>query len=189
MLFPVLVTWMGAPVGSWLEYSFSASIMAVAIAISLGMREQNILVGIFMLHWCTMVFGFLTEFMSGPFNYKDTTQHTRPVTDFDKKNSGKKDNFEVNYNEDPDALMKINVSRWADDDYDCVSGSVVIRRCAPLRRLLPHLLGWFPCIAAWTMMLCHLEQAKLDLYETDPTTAIPSWVNIAIYGTVLIFWR
>jgi hypothetical protein len=29
--------------------------MAMSIAISLGIREQNALASIFMLHWCTMV--------------------------------------------------------------------------------------------------------------------------------------
>ena len=45
----------------WAEYSLSASLMALAIALSLGIREQNALAGIFMLHWSTMWFGFLVE--------------------------------------------------------------------------------------------------------------------------------
>ena len=66
------------------QYSISASLMAMSIAISLGIREQNALASIFMcavahsnplhtrlltdraraperLHWCTMAFGFLVE--------------------------------------------------------------------------------------------------------------------------------
>ena len=39
----------------WLEYSASASVMAMGIAISVGLREQNVLSGIFMLHFATMV--------------------------------------------------------------------------------------------------------------------------------------
>ena len=35
--------------------------MAIAIAIAIGIREQSILAGIFMLHWCTMMYGLLTE--------------------------------------------------------------------------------------------------------------------------------
>ena len=46
----------------WAEYSISASLMALAIALSLGIREQNALAGIFMLHWSTMWFGFLVEY-------------------------------------------------------------------------------------------------------------------------------
>jgi len=39
----------------WAEYSVSASLMAMAIGITLGIREQNALAAIFMLHWATMV--------------------------------------------------------------------------------------------------------------------------------------
>jgi len=46
----------------WAEYSVSASIMALSIAISIGIREQNTLALIFMCHWSTMAFGFLTEY-------------------------------------------------------------------------------------------------------------------------------
>ena len=42
--------------------------------------------------------------------------------------------------------------------------------------------------AAWVMILNHIEEAKADLKEWDPTIKIPSWVEGAIYGTVLIFW-
>jgi len=37
------------------QYSVSASLMAMAIGITLGIREQNALAAIFMLHWATMV--------------------------------------------------------------------------------------------------------------------------------------
>ena len=43
------------------QYSVSASLMAMAIGITLGIREQNALAAIFMLHWATMAFGFLVE--------------------------------------------------------------------------------------------------------------------------------
>jgi hypothetical protein len=33
----------------------------VTIAIAIGIREQSILAGIFMLHWTTMMHGLLTE--------------------------------------------------------------------------------------------------------------------------------
>ena len=56
-----------------------------------------------------------------------------------------------------------------------------------LRRMVPHVLGWFPCTAAWVILIVHLEWAKHDLsLVTD--REIPEWVNGAIYGTVIIFW-
>lgn len=55
----------------WLEYTGSASVMAMGIAVSLGMREENILASIFLLHVCTMVCGFATELWSRPRSYPD----------------------------------------------------------------------------------------------------------------------
>ena len=56
-----------------------------------------------------------------------------------------------------------------------------------IRRMIPHVIGWFPMTAAWVIIVAHLEWARRDLtYIT--TRTIPSWVDGAIYGTVLIFW-
>ena len=56
-----------------------------------------------------------------------------------------------------------------------------------MRRMLPHTLGYFPMVAAWVIIVVHLETAKRDLtYITDRT--MPEWVNGAVYGTVVIFW-
>ena len=86
------------------------------------------------------------------------------------------------------------------------------RRNNYTRRMLPHVLGWFPISAAWTMILCHLAQAKDDLAIARPGVEIPGWVDMAvraisnrhatdggcltvqfafhpqIYGTVLLFF-
>ena len=45
----------------WVEYSISASIMSMALGITLGIREQIALASLFMLTWCCMWFGFLVE--------------------------------------------------------------------------------------------------------------------------------
>lgn len=53
--------------------------------------------------------------------------------------------------------------------------------------MFPHTLGYFPMVAAWVIIIVHLETAKRDLtYITDRT--MPEWVNGAVYGTVVIFW-
>jgi len=63
----------------WMEYSISASIMAMGIALSLGLREQNILACIFMLHWTTMWLGFLVEYVSVPKYHQDKTKYLTPI--------------------------------------------------------------------------------------------------------------
>lgn len=50
----------------WLEYSMSASIMFVGIAMTVGIRDRNTLIGIFALSFVTMWCGMLTELFSRP---------------------------------------------------------------------------------------------------------------------------
>ena len=50
----------------WLEYSGSCSLMGMLIAVTLGIREQNILSALFMLMWCVQMFGLLTELNARP---------------------------------------------------------------------------------------------------------------------------
>lgn len=42
----------------WVEYSFSASIMIVVIAITAFIRNVYTIWGLFTLCWCSMVFGY-----------------------------------------------------------------------------------------------------------------------------------
>ena len=107
----------------WLEYSASASIMAMAIALAMGLREQNILAGIFMLHWSTMMFGFLVEYVSVPKYHADYTKYKTPIgpEEFeDFVNSPNKETWttQVDYS-DPDrgrnALKLIDQAEWEGD--------------------------------------------------------------------------
>lgn len=50
----------------WLEYSFSASIMIITISAASGIAHVYMIVAIFSLMWCTMVFGYFTEELSRP---------------------------------------------------------------------------------------------------------------------------
>lgn len=63
----------------WAEYSVSGSLMAMTIGIVLGQREQTALAGLFMLHWSTMAFGFLTEYIAMPKSGVDTNTYAYPV--------------------------------------------------------------------------------------------------------------
>lgn len=55
------------------------------------------------------------------------------------------------------------------------------------RRMVPHVLGWFPCVAAWVCLIVQLENARNDLIPiTD--RRIPEWVDASLYGTFVIFF-
>ena len=53
--------------------------------------------------------------------------------------------------------------------------------------MVPHVLGWFPCTAAWVILIVHLSGPSTTS-RSSPTARSPEWVNGAIYGTVIIFW-
>lgn len=191
------------PYWRWLEYSASASVMAMGIAISIGLREQSILAGIFMLHWATMGFGFLVEYISTPKALVDTTVHYRPVGpyEFSLWREGKEMPTPIErYRNDPTALKIISQDQWTLDRplYDIKATNTVVgaesdyfvqaqRRQNYFRRMVPHVFGWFTMMSAWVIITVHLEWAKHDLAKiTD--REIPSWVSGAVYGTVIIFW-
>ena len=157
----------------WYEYSVSASLMALSIAISVGLREQNILSGIFMLHFVTMLFGLLTEVYSRPkllveegrrLISQEEWQTARPL--YDARNT----NTVV-------ATEPISGRR----------GGVWTWKRHYIQRMLPHAIGYVPMTAAWVLIIAHLELARHDL-EKLSDRSIPGWVLAAIYGTVLIFF-
>ena len=55
-----------------------------------------------------------------------------------------------------------------------------------IRRMVPHIFGWFPMTAVWFILINQLQTAKRDLSEVTDRT-IPPWVNAVILGTALIF--
>ena len=50
----------------WLEYSLSASLMLMCLAVSMAVREEQTLIGVFALCFTTMFFGYATEVHSRP---------------------------------------------------------------------------------------------------------------------------
>jgi hypothetical protein len=163
----------------WAEYSASASVMAMGIAISIGLREQSILAGIFMLHWATMAFGFLVEYISTPKALVDTTIHYRPVGAYEfalwQKGLPLPTPIE-RYRNDPGALKLISQDQWTLDRplYDIKSTNTVVgaesdyfvqaqRRQNFYRRMIPHIFGWFTMAAAWVIIIVRPVSISLTL--------------------------
>lgn len=55
-----------------------------------------------------------------------------------------------------------------------------------LRRMVPHVFGWFTMSSVWFILCVQLENAKRDIGELSDRT-VPEWVNAVIYGSFLIF--
>ena len=155
------------------------------------------------VHTCTLRNPPLRRYISTPKALVDTTIHYRPVGAYEfalwQKGLPLPTPIE-RYRNDPGALKLISQDQWTLDRplYDIKSTNTVVgaesdyfvqaqRRQNFYRRMIPHIFGWFTMAAAWVIIIVHLEWAKHDLGKiTD--REIPSWVNGAIYGTVIIFW-
>ena len=187
----------------WAEYSISASIMAMALGIVLGIREQNTLASLFMLTWATQTYGFLTEYISTPKAYMDEENHKYPVGPLQLKKFSDPSNDEygkTDYYHDPNALKLISQTEWSSDRplYDIKNPMQQIgieridwfvraqRTRNWVRRMVPHIFGWFTMTSVWFILVVQLENAKRDIDEISDRN-IPDWVNALIYGTFLIF--
>jgi len=174
----------------WIEYSGSASLMGMLLAISVGIREQNTLAMIFVSFWVTMMLGWMTELYSRPVIHVDTTEYEVPVgrLGFTKQ---------PDYVRDPNALHLLSSQMWegerplrdkngktlAVDNFDFLRAQRVSNY---IRRMLPHMLGIFPFTAAMIVIIYHLEYAKWQL-RTSTELEMPWFVNAIIYGSLLLF--
>lgn len=112
------------------EYSLSASLMLVLIAVITLTREYNALLAIFALTFTTMMFGLVTELASKP-----------------------------------------EKEGWSTDRV--------------FWRLLPHLIGWIPYMAAWSILLTNFF-GLLEAQGTAPNR-VPGFVYAIVFGTFVIF--
>ena len=166
-----------------------------------------------MLHWCTMMYGLLVEYISVPKQMPDENEYKNPVgaQQFESWRRQIEKNatdmrFRTDYQRDHRALKLISQTEWegdlpyadieqwnedakrTDNEFlpEIKDKHVSAQRCNNfVRRMFPHAIGWFPMVAAWIIICNHLEETKRDLaLITD--RKIPDWVDAVIYGTVLV---
>ena len=144
-----------------------------------------------MLLWTTQWLGFLNELYSRPVIHVDKTEYSYPVgrLGFVQK---------PDYRKNPNALHLISQSQWEgerplrDNDGKPVATSFdylhAQRVSNFLRRQIPYFLGCFPFMTYIIIIVYHLEYQKWRLREdNDGDLEIPSWVNLALYGTIFLF--
>ena len=147
----------------WLEYTASASLMMIAIAIISGTRDSNTLFGIFALCATTMLLGLVTEMHSRP-EQTGVDDQGQPVYNYDK------------WGGDPAPV------KWA--DFTVFYAAKKWRSYS--WRVAPHLIGWIPYIGAWYLVLGGFLRQIFDLPQ-ELRDRIPGFVIPAITGTFVIF--
>ena len=190
--------------------SASASIMAMAIAIAVGIREQSILASIFILHFVTMMFGLLTEYVSVPRSTLDRTTYTLPVGAqqfrewqrfYEADDETRTPRFRVDYHRDRHALKLISQDAWEGDrpyadieewkalDERGGEGAHVARRAnyyVEAQRCLNYIRRMFPHALGYFPMSAAwvIIIVHLETAKRDLTyitdRTVPEWVNGAV---------
>lgn len=161
----------------YIEYSASASVMALAIALLVGIREQNNLAFIFGLHWTVMMLGLLTEVTSRPRDAREENDHR------DWEGDPQRDTLE---------LMHAQTSAsdaQRQKDRDALRAYYRLRRWNYVRRMLPHVVGIFTYAFAWVPILWHFFRQLDDLRREDEDLfkRVPDFVPWAVLGTFVTF--
>ena len=180
----------------WLEYGFSASIMAMTMGITLGIREQYALSGLFMLTFATQTYGFLTEFFARPKAYFDPSKvPSNPTWEYAEV---------TEYHSKPSVLYTISQTEWATEaslfDPKTPQRPAGLKRASGVacarwwpqtlawaNRMVPHIFGYFTQSSVFFILIAQLENAKRDLDEVSDRK-MPEWVEAAIYGSFAIFF-
>lgn len=130
--------------------------MLVGIAIITAIRDANTLSALFFLSFTTMWLGFVTE------------MHSRPEADREK------------WIGDPDPLTgDVSWSDWQTKYFAPKFKSYTWR-------MLPHVLGIFPYITCWVLIVNNFVEQINDLPE-ELRDRIPAFVIPAVAGSIAIF--
>lgn len=155
----------------WVEYSISASLMAVIIAFFAGIRSNHLLLALFFLSFSTICFGWVCEALSRP--------------DAASRAVGVNADGSVRYGVDP--LARTRHTRWEIGD---AHRELLVAGCLPLptgllaamQRLGPHVLGWVPYVVLWAIVWDNF------VYATDqPNGKPPDFVYVIIWAEISIF--
>ena len=147
---------------------------------------------LFMLLWTCQFLGLLNELYSRPVIQADRANYSYPMgrLGFVEK---------PDYTKNPNALHLLSGSHWEGDrplrddqgkpvvntNFDYLHAQRVSNF---MRRQVPYFLGWFPFMTYVIVVVYHLEYQKYMLNEeTAGDLTIPSWVNAALYGTIMLF--
>lgn len=155
----------------WVEYFLSAPLMAFGLGLIVGIREQNALASVWMLVATTMFFGFLTELAAVPVYEKRTLVVGAKGTFVE----GDRKEYIVSY--------------WRGDDPYRNSGRKALVNW--VYRLVPHVLGLFPFVGAWVLLVNTYVDSMRDLEREQPLVYLTveklGFIPFALMGSLVAF--
>jgi hypothetical protein len=161
----------------WAEYSFSASLMVVGIAIVVGIRDEIVLLSLFALMFATMCAGFVTELLSRPEKTGEKDVDGQEIYSLDR------------WEGDPHPRQKLKTGAPVQSG-SAVDVSADVEAFAYtknyMRRMFPHFLGFAPYSAAWAIVILHFNRSVDDLC-VRLQKLMPEFVRWIVFGSVAIF--
>jgi hypothetical protein len=179
--------------------------MALAIALLVGIREQNNLAFIFGLHWTVMMLGLLTEVTSRPRDAREADDDRDWEGDPQRATyrvdatlrwmrTVQRDGALSSMSRGVASLIQPGTQTRASDaqrqkDRDALRAYYRLRRWNYVRRMLPHVVGIFTYAFAWVPILWHFFQQldDLRLEDEDLFENVPDFVPWAVLGTFVTF--
>ena len=158
----------------FIEYSFSASIMMLAIALEAGIRDLYTLQCMFVLIWATQIFGLVSDMLSyfamRPLLERSDTEE-RDIKAYSIKGPSLCGNFK---------------QRTRRQSYGEASFQVGQRQVFPRWELwlwlLPHTAGWATCLSAYAPAIDVFLQSSTRS-ERQP----PSFVTALVFAELVMF--
>jgi hypothetical protein len=148
----------------WLEYSLSASLMLMCLAVSMAVREEQTLIGVFALCATTMFFGYATEVHSRPSTKKG--ENGENVYDFER--------WEGQPEEGEDNYMRKRVLNY-------------------IYRMQFHFFGILPYMIAWYLLLGQFFRQLNELPADMEIPSFVFWAIIGTFLVFSLFtfvqWR
>ena len=158
----------------WIEYSVSASVMILAIGLTVGIRDETTLATIFLLMWVTCLLGLLTELWSRPHGEYESDQ----LLDMERW-QGDLEPVEPN-------------KSWRELSSEQMCARVLYaqrRRVNYLLRMIPVGIGITTFAGTCVIVLNAFYKSLDDLrHESeDLLDEMPKWVPALVFGTLAIF--
>ena len=141
--------------------------MVVIIAFFSGIRHDHMLLALFMLSFCTICFGWVTEALSRPDPASRGSGGTfYPANGESARRAvARHTHWEIGAPNNRDLLVFGCFSWWG-----------------PIQRMGPHLLGWVPYAALWYIVLDTFSYS-VSRAERKP----PDFVNVIVWGQMIVF--
>lgn len=151
------------------------------------MREANQLSMLFMLMFCTQMFGLLTELLARPAKRGEDGVRgwaNDPVRSVDFVNAEQKRRkiMDLCKVENPNSLDMLT-----EDELCILARHAQEYTLAWAQRLFPHVLGFFPYITIWVVLMTHFRDSLEDVRIENESLwdRIPDFVVPAVGGTLV----